>query len=135
MKPLTDTKFANKCKFLAQWNDPDSLSPKDYTEIMLNSMFVPCPGGMNWETFRLYEALECGCIPLVLKTPENDAWFRWISNRIPLLPITNWEDAVRLMTTLMSNQRRIEVYREELLKGWSKWKEEVGVEVISWMQA
>ena len=135
MQPLIDAKFSNNCKFLAEWNDPAGLSPKEYTDAMLNSMFVPCPGGMNWETFRLYEALECGCIPLVVKTPENEAWFRWISNRIPLLPITNWEDAVRLMMTLMSNQRRIEVYREELLKGWSKWKEEVGVEVISWMQA
>jgi hypothetical protein len=33
------------------------------------------------------------------------------------------------MMTLMSNQRRIEVYRDELLKGWSKWKAEVAKDV------
>ena len=125
MKPLTEAAFSHKCKFLAQWNDPAGLSPTDYTDSMLNSMFVPCPRGMNHETFRLYEALESGCIPLVLKTQENEEWFRWVSNRIPLLPITSWGDAVRLMTTLMTNQRRIEVYREELLKGWRKWKTDV----------
>ena len=135
MKPLTDAKFTNKYKFMKEWNDPTGLSAKDYKEIMLNTMFVPCPGGMNWETFRLYEALECGCIPLVIKTEENEAWFRWISNKIPLLPITSWDDAVRLMMTLMSNQRRIEVYRDELSKGWSKWKKEVKGEVGAWMLA
>ena len=134
MKPLTDTKYTSRYKFLPQWNDPNGLSQKDYTDIMLNSMFIPCPGGMNWETFRLYEALECGCIPLVIKTPENEEWFRWISNKIPLLPIKNWDDAVRLMTTLMTNQRRIEVYREELLKGWSKWTEEVCASVEIWLK-
>ena len=129
MKPLLESKFVNKCKFLSQWNDPSGLSAKEYTDIMLNSMFVPCPAGMNHETFRLYEALECGAIPLVIKTPENEAWFSWISNKIPLLPIRDWNDAVRLMMTLMSNQRRIEVYRDELLKGWSKWKAEVAKDV------
>jgi len=129
MKPLIDASFSYKCKFLAQWNDPAGLSSTEYTEMMLTSMFVPCPGGMNHETFRLYEALESGCIPLVLKTQENEEWFRWISNRVPLLPITNWTDAVRLMSTLMTNQRRIEVYREELLKGWSKWKTDICADV------
>jgi alpha(1,3/1,4) fucosyltransferase len=134
MKPLMDAKFTNKYKFMGEWNDPAGLSAKDYTEAMLNSMFVPCPVGMNWETFRLYEALECGCVPLVLKTVENEAWFRWISNKIPLLPISSWDDSVRLMMTLMSNQRRIEVYRDELLKGWSKWVEEVCSDVQAWLK-
>jgi len=135
MKPLTDAKFSNKFQFFGNWNHPDSLSQKDYMEIMTNSMFVPCPKGINNETFRLYEALEAGCIPLVIKTPENEAWFCWVSSKIPLLPIASWEDAVRLMTTLMMNQRRIEVYREELAKGWKKWVEEVCSDVGLWLKA
>ncbi len=134
MKPLLEAKFANRYKFFSQWNDPTGLSAKEYTDIMLNSMFVPCPAGMNHETFRLYEALECGAIPLVIKTTENERWFSWISNKIPLLPIRDWNDAVRLMMTLMSNQRRIEVYRDELLKGWSKWKTEVAKDVGAFLE-
>jgi hypothetical protein len=38
------------------------------------------------------------------------------------------------MTTLMTNQRRIEVYREELLKGWSKWTEEVCASMEIWLK-
>jgi len=134
MKPLIDAKFSNKFHFFRKWDDPGSLSQRDYTEMMSNSMFVPCPKGMNDETFRLYEALESGCIPLVIKTPENEAWFRWVSSKIPLLPITSWEDAVRLMTTLMMNQRRIEVYQEELAKAWKKWVEEVCSDVETWLK-
>jgi hypothetical protein len=133
MKPLTDAPFSHKCTFFEKWNDPSNLSSAEYTEMMLSSMFVPCPGGMNHETFRLYEALESGCIPLMLKTQENEEWFRWISNRVPLLPITNWSDAVRLMSTLMTNQRRIEVYREELLKGWRKWKTDICADVAQFL--
>jgi hypothetical protein len=134
MKPLTEAAFSHKCKFLAQWNDPAGLSSTDYTDSMLNSMFIPCPRGMNYETFRLYEALESGCIPLVLKTQENEEWFRWVSHKIPLLPITSWSDAVRLMTTLMTNQRRIEVYREELLKGWKRWVNDVCSDVARFLE-
>ena len=134
MKPLTDASFSHKCKFLEQWNDPAGLSSTEYTEIMSNSIFIPCPRGMNHETFRLYEALESGCIPLVLKTQENEEWFCWISARIPLLPITNWDDAVRLMMTLMTNQRRIEVYRAELLKGWKKWVNDVCTDVAQFLK-
>jgi hypothetical protein len=135
MKPLTEANFSNKCTFLAQWNDPASLSPSNYTDIMWNSMFIPCPGGMNHETFRLYEALESGCIPLVIRTKENEEWFRWISDRVPLLPITSWSDAVRLMTTLLTNQRRIEVYREELLKGWKRWVTDVCADAQQFLRA
>jgi hypothetical protein len=135
MKPLTDASFSYKCKFFEKWNDPNSLSSAEYTETMLNSMFIPCPIGMNHETFRLYEALESGCIPLVLKTKENEEWFRWISNKIPLLPITSWDDAVRLMTTLMTNQRRIEVYRAELLKGWKGWVKGICSDVEQFLKA
>ena len=134
MAPLTDATFSHKCKFFDQWNDPAGLSSKEYTNHMQNSMFIPCPRGINHETFRLYEALENGCIPLVLKTQDNEEWFNWISNKIPLLPITSWSDAVRLMMTLMTNQRRIEVYRGELLKGWAQLVKDVSDDVEQFLK-
>jgi hypothetical protein len=38
------------------------------------------------------------------------------------------------MSTLMTNQRRIEVYREELLKGWRKWKTDICADCARFLQ-
>lgn len=42
------------------------LEFKDYMELLNNTVFAPCPSGNNPETFRHYEALEMGCIPLFI---------------------------------------------------------------------
>jgi len=125
MKPLLDSNLQRSCKFNAGWNDPNAVPKDAYLYGMLNSIFVPCPSGMNPETFRMYEALECGCIPIVLKTAENEVWFNWVSGHIPLLNIKTWEEAVRLMTTLLVKPETLEIYRAQILKGWVTWKEQL----------
>jgi len=125
MAPLMATKFKYNCKFLSSWNDPSGLSATDYLTEMQQSIFVPCPGGQNPETFRFYEALMCGCIPLVLRGPENEQWFQWVSEKIPLVSLSSWEDAARIMTTLIENPDRLAVYRERVLTGWAKWLKEL----------
>ena len=38
-------------------------------EILASTEFVPCPNGfVHPETYRVYEALECNCIPIVEST-------------------------------------------------------------------
>lgn len=133
LKPLTDTKLLNSYKFYPKWNDPSSLSREEYIMEMTNSIFVPCPDGINPETFRFYEALEAGCIPLVVKTTKNEAWFRWVSNYIPLMANDSWEDVVRIMVTLLSKPERLEVYRVEILNGWWNWTKSLKEQAVQWM--
>jgi len=133
LKPLIDTRLLNSCKFFTNWNDSESLSKEDYIMEMTNSVFVPCPDGINPETFRFYEALEAGCIPLVVKTTKNEAWFNWVSNYIPLMANNSWEDVVRIMVTLLSKPERLEVYRSEILNGWWTWNKSLREQAIQWM--
>ena len=135
MKPLLDSKMIRSCQFNTEWNDPSGVPRDAYLYGMLNSVFVPCPGGVNPETFRLYEALECGCIPIVLKTAENDAWFAWVSGHIPLLNIKTWDEAVRIMMTLLSRPETLEVYRGQILKGWVTWKEALRHQGRLWLNS
>jgi GR25 family glycosyltransferase involved in LPS biosynthesis len=121
LKPIIDANFIKSCKFFQNWNDPSGLTREEYMYEMTNSIFVPCPDGINPETFRFYEALEAGCIPLIVKTEKNAVWFKWVSNYIPLIANDTWEDALRVMFTLLSSPRRLEVYRDEILKGWWNW--------------
>ena len=54
-----------KCDYY-QGVPPTSLVYQEYMNIMNDTIFVPCPAGNNPETFRHYEALEIGCIPIIL---------------------------------------------------------------------
>ena len=58
-------------------------------------IFLPCPNGfVHPETYRLYEALECGCIPIV----ENA--YRYYDRLFPSNPfikIDKWSEAQSIM--------------------------------------
>jgi len=133
LAPLLKANLLKSCKFFENWNDPSGLSREEYLCEMTNSIFVPCPDGVNPETFRFYEALEAGCIPLIVRTEKNAEWFKWVSDYIPLLANDTWEDALRIMFTLLSNPKRLEVYREEILKGWWKWVQHLKKQGQEWL--
>jgi len=135
MKPLMTTNFKYNCKFLSKWNDPSGLSAADYLTEMQQSIFVPCPGGQNPETFRFYEALMCGCIPLVLRGPENEQWFQWVSEKIPLVSLSSWDDAARIMLSLTANPDRLAIYRERVLTGWANWLKELEDASRQWVKS
>lgn len=46
-------------------NNEEYVSPTQYHDVMLNSMFAICPKGHSVEQFRIYEAIETGAIPVM----------------------------------------------------------------------
>lgn len=64
----------NYLHLISYWNAPNSLSSQAMRELLYKSQIVPClKGNVNIDTFRLFEALECGCIPIIYK--YNDRFF------------------------------------------------------------
>ena len=48
--------------------DQKIISVDEMSEVLSLTEFIPCPNGFfHPETYRVYEALECGCIPIVEK--------------------------------------------------------------------
>jgi hypothetical protein len=45
---------------------------EDYIDELKDTVFVLCPPGRNQETFRLYEALEAGAIPLFVDPVDDE---------------------------------------------------------------
>lgn len=133
MVALIDMKVNKSYKFYESWNHPENLSKSEYLDILLNSIFVPCPIGQNAETFRFYEALEAGCIPLVLRTPLNEAWFLWVSQYIPLVSLSTWEEATKVMYSLISRPEALEIYRKKVLNGWTLWTHELKKQATEWI--
>jgi len=71
------------------------LPAEMYAQELAHTWIVPCPSGpKSVDTFRVYEALEAGCIPLVdTATPdgETDYW-SFVYGNVPMPKIINWED-------------------------------------------
>lgn len=73
------------------------IEQKEYFETMAASKIVPCPSGPKTpDTFRLFEALELGCIPVAdTQTIEKDftsGFWEWLFDEpVPFPTVHTWE--------------------------------------------
>jgi hypothetical protein len=81
--------------------------------------FVPCPNGfVHPETYRIYEALECGCIPIV----ENAyKYYDRLFPGNPFIKINKWIEARSIIQEWKSEQ--ISQKREECKIWWTQYKD------------
>ena len=120
----------HKLLWFKEWNDPQMLKQDEYLNILLNSRFVPTPGGVNPETYRFYEALECGCIPLYIRQTGDELlvdkhYKKWL----PLVNLPSWDHAAAFMYEISNNITLLEEYRHNLLLGYSAWKKDLQTRV------
>lgn len=57
----------------------------EYYEDLCRSKFVLCPEGMGMDTHRVYEALHCGAIPVVLRNPLSEFYTQY-----PIKIVESW---------------------------------------------
>jgi GR25 family glycosyltransferase involved in LPS biosynthesis len=119
-------------RWFSEWNDKNQLKEADYIDLMLDSKFIPCPRGMNVETFRFYEALECGCIPLFLNRVENAEWHKLFQAEIPFINLQEWSDVAATMQYFKENPSQMESYRTVLLSAWMNYKKGLRERVKQW---
>ena len=90
----------------------------EMNEILSSTVFIPCPSGfVHPETYRLYESLECGCIPIVENTYKY--YDRLFPNN-PFLKIDKRKEAKILIekyktSEILSKQQECEMW-------WSNYK-------------
>jgi hypothetical protein len=122
LAPLGGIPGESKLIFMDEWNSPAMLGREATLSILLNSWCVPCPAGNNVETFRIYEALEAGAIPILVKEEGHDAFFAWLGQWLPLLAVSSWQNAAEIIFTLKSKPEVYEQYRAQLLVAWEVMK-------------
>ena len=101
--------------------DVKIISVDEMNDVLSSTQFIPCPNGFfHPETYRLYEALECGCIPIV----ENayNYYDRLFPNN-PFIKINKWADAKPMLNGWDENQ--INIKKIECKSWWSEYKNEL----------
>lgn len=100
----------------------DNLSTADYRAMMLETVIAPCPSGWgNLETFRVYEALEAGCIPIVEARPGFD-YFAHLLGPHPLPTVFAWAEAPALIRRWQADDSLAAV-AERCHSWWRGYKE------------
>jgi len=113
-------------RWYKEWNDPSNLGKDEYLSQLMNSRFVPTPGGVNPETYRFYEALECGCIPVYVRQPGDELLFTSVYTKwFPIANLATWDHGTALMYQLIQDPPLMERYRSSLLQGYVRWKKDL----------
>lgn len=86
----------------------EKLPYREYLHTMAQSKIVLCPSGVESpDNFRLYEALEAGCVPVVdafsSKHKHPGFWRYLFGNDIPFPIIDYWDALPKLMPELIKD--------------------------------
>jgi len=101
--------------------DKNIISIDEMNKVLSSTEFIPCPNGFfHPETYRLYEALESGCIPIV----ENAYQYydRLFPNN-PFIKVDKWADAKPVIKDWRSDQIRKK--REKCRIWWNEEKNKI----------
>ena len=93
----------------------------EMSTILSSTEFIPSPNGfVHPETYRVYEALECGCIPIV----ENAyKYYDRLFPNNPFLKVDKWMEAKHVIKEWGNKQ--IKQKREECNTWWNQYKNQL----------
>jgi hypothetical protein len=96
-------------------------------------VFAPCPmGNTVLESFRIYESLEMGCIPIV----ERRRWMPYYDRLMPGHPLpsfSTWRGARQFVEALSNDPSRMSAYQQHIAEWWQQYKVELRKDVTSFV--
>jgi hypothetical protein len=107
----------NDLYLFENFQDSNMKSPKDYMESLVTSKFIPILPGSNLETFRLYEALEFGAIPLYIRQNGDDLYFAFLRKLFPDIL-----DISEPSSLFSQTDAELEIYKGKLCESWRQVK-------------
>jgi len=107
------------------FNSRHALSTSEYRGLLLESILSPCPiGNCSFDSFRVYESLEAGCIPVVQSTHKGD-YFENLLGPHPMIIVEDWNEAPRILGPLLEDPNRLKEKQMECLEFWKNKKKEL----------
>jgi Exostosin family len=98
------------------------LDKRQYLKLLEDSIFSPCAmGNVIMESWRLYESLEAGCIPVV----EKRTFLRYYERLLidpPLVFVRSWSEAKERMLTLAGDRAELDRLPRETYHWWQQFK-------------
>jgi len=120
-------------------HDRDQLKTDKYMEVLLDSIFTLSPAGHSPESFRIYEAVEAGSIPILSRddlygtrhpNPRNrdsflnethpckEALHHWYD--APVVVLESWEELYPAVERLLEDPRGLEERQRDLMSWYDE---------------
>lgn len=111
-----------------------SLGLDQYKSMMMHSKFAICPiGQCNLDSYRVYEALESSCIPVVLSMSADQPYSSWgyesywhalfpNEAEIPWIVGRTWQECSERMAEILKDPIAYHNMRQATQSFWQKWK-------------
>jgi hypothetical protein len=123
----------HKCHLYDDRAQQSRLDPARFMALLSDSVFAPCPmGNTVLESFRIYESLEMGCIPIV----ERRRWMPYYDCLMPGHPLptfSSWRKARQFVETVSGDQTRMIAYQQDIAQWWRKYKVQLRKDVNSFV--
>jgi hypothetical protein len=109
--------------------DSHRMSKSEFDEVLQSTMFSPCPmGNVMLETWRLYESLELGCIPLIEKRLAIDYYANLLGPN-PVPAFHSWNAARRYAEELLADRHGLNLTQGRIRDWWIAHKDRVREQV------
>jgi hypothetical protein len=107
---------------LIDTNSSQPLSTSEYYELLRESVFAPCGmGNIITETWRVYEAIESGAIPLVERRMTLD-YYGHLFVKHPIPTFSNWRDAATFAKGMMNDEKALDFFQRDITTWWKEYK-------------
>ncbi len=107
------------------------LDREAFKALLADSVFSPCPmGNVVLETFRVYESLEMGAIPLIEQRPWMPYYDRLLPGH-PLPSFTSWRSARRFVDEMAADKAKLDRLQSLVHDWWLATKSELQRSVTS----
>ena len=109
------------CNGKERWETPYPQDGPAYIDTLRKSKFVPCfAGSVALESYRLYEAIEHGAIPIYVPSPRDE--YTEMYGKHPFLGFPSWEKAAEMLPLLAAKPEIMEKHRLLCLNWWEEKK-------------
>lgn len=115
-------KFKVKLSLTSGFYSMTEENIQTYATQLMNSKICLIPRGTSYETYRFYEAIRFGCIPIIEPLPS-----RWFYDGSPAIKVKNWNDLTENLEKLLTNKDLMKAKHEEALWWWQNKCSEIVV--------
>lgn len=89
---------------------------ESYAQALADSRIALCPRGSAVETYRYFEALRSGCVPLYEALPHRDYY-----DGAPGIHVRDWSRLRDVVDALLADPQRLREQHEAALQWYERW--------------
>ena len=96
------------------FTDSVGADPEVYSRKLMDARLALVPRGTTPDTFRLWEALRYGVVPIVDASPGRTYFY----DGAPLVTVRRWRELERVVPGLLNDPERLEALHQRCLDWW-----------------